>query len=92
MLFLKRCCEKPKRPWKIWWLDASKQIFSAVLAHLLNLALSVFMSGDKVDECVFYFLNSLMDTTLGVLVTFGIMKGLDCLAKAKGWKVLMNSN
>ena len=90
ILILKRCCEKPPRPWKIWALDASKQIFSAALAHILNLILSVLMSGEKTDECVFYFINTLMDCTVGVFVSFLIMKLIDKIAKNKNWKVCHN--
>lgn len=87
VLFIKRCVEKPKRPWKVWSLDASKQIFSAALAHILNLVLSIFMSTESSDECVLYFINTFMDCTCGVLISYIIMKIFDYFSKKKGWKV-----
>ena len=87
ILFLKRCYEKPPRPWKIWGMDASKQIFSAGMAHVLNLVLSVFMSGEETDECVFYFINTLMDCIFGVFVSFVLMKIIDRISRKYDWKV-----
>lgn len=87
VLFVKRCYEKPKRPWKVWWFDASKQIFSAGFAHIVNLILSVFLSSNNVNECVLYFVNTFMDCTIGVVISYGLMKGVDCLSRKYDWKV-----
>ncbi|KAK3066363.1 hypothetical protein LTR53_017322 [Teratosphaeriaceae sp. CCFEE 6253] len=45
-LVFKRYRESPKRPWKIWFFDVSKQIFGSMLLHVLNLAMSMFASSD----------------------------------------------
>ena len=87
VLFIKRCYEKPKRPWKVWWFDASKQIFSAGFAHVVNLILSVFLSTNDVNECVLYFVNTFMDCTLGVAISFMFMKIVNCLSRKYDWKV-----
>lgn len=47
VLIIKRCYEHPKRPWKIWILDISKQIVSQLLAHFINLTITLALSYDK---------------------------------------------
>lgn len=51
---VKRRLEKVRRTWTIWFMDASKQAFSAGMLHMLNLALSheisVYMQDP--DECI----------------------------------------
>lgn len=43
-LIVKRYLEHPKRPMIVWLLDTSKQAFSSVLAHCMNMALAVLLS------------------------------------------------
>lgn len=45
-LVFKRWRERPRRPLKVWFFDASKQVFGSVLLHVLNLLMSMFSSGD----------------------------------------------
>lgn len=81
-LVAKRYLEKPRRPWKIWFFDASKQLISALVIHMFNLLLSVLLTNkESSDQCVWYFLTLLLDCTLGVLVTYIIMWFIDGLAK-----------
>lgn len=44
-LVWKRHRETPQRPLKIWFFDASKQVFGSVLLHLANLFMSLLSSG-----------------------------------------------
>ena len=44
-LVYKRWRETPPRPLKIWFFDASKQVFGSVLLHLANLFMSMLSSG-----------------------------------------------
>ena len=44
VLIIKRLRENPKRPWKIWIFDTSKQLFSQVLAHFINLTISILLT------------------------------------------------
>jgi hypothetical protein len=48
-LVWKRYREEPKRPWKIWFFDVSKQVFGSMLTHILNLAMSMLSSVDMVN-------------------------------------------
>ena len=74
-----------KRDFRTWGLDASKQGFSAIAAHICGLfnasvlnAHTCFTDGHKVgkddaratDECGWYFMSFTMDTTLGVLFAY----------------------
>lgn len=48
-LILKRYRERPKRPWKIFTFDVSKQVLGSILLHILNLAMSMFSSTSGLD-------------------------------------------
>ena len=43
-LIIKRYREHPKRPWKIWAFDTSKQMISQLIAHFINLTISLALS------------------------------------------------
>ena len=56
-LVVKRYVEKPRRSWKVWALDVSKQAAGGLFAHALNLLLAMFLSyasagHDKVSTCL----------------------------------------
>eukprot|EP01016_Furgasonia_blochmanni_P015860 TRINITY_DN1887_c0_g1_i7.p2 TRINITY_DN1887_c0_g1~~TRINITY_DN1887_c0_g1_i7.p2 ORF type:complete len:257 (-),score=20.39 TRINITY_DN1887_c0_g1_i7:908-1678(-) len=78
-LIIKRSREHPKRIWKIWILDNSKQVSSALTAHCMNIALSfVFVSIRKgSDQCSWYFVTLMFDTTVGVGISYIILRFLD---------------
>ena len=44
VLIIKRFREKPQRPWKIWIFDTSKQLISQLLAHFINLTISIALA------------------------------------------------
>ena len=44
-LVYKRWKERPQRPVKIWFFDASKQVFGSVLVHVANVFMSMLTSG-----------------------------------------------
>ncbi|KAF4123456.1 Vaculolar membrane protein [Geosmithia morbida] len=44
-LVFKRWRERPQRPVKIWFFDASKQVFGSVLVHIANIFMSMLTSG-----------------------------------------------
>lgn len=55
VLVYKRWRERPQRPVKIWFFDASKQVFGSVLVHGANVFMSMLTSGRlsiKVDPAV----------------------------------------
>jgi hypothetical protein len=44
-LVWKRYRERPQRPLKIWFFDASKQVFGSVLVHIANILMSMLSAG-----------------------------------------------
>jgi len=44
-LVYKRWRERPQRPVKVWFFDASKQVVGSVLVHIANLLMSMLSSG-----------------------------------------------
>ncbi|KZT43000.1 hypothetical protein SISSUDRAFT_1030178 [Sistotremastrum suecicum HHB10207 ss-3] len=74
-LLVKRHREKPKRPWKIWTFDFSKQVVGQAFIHGLNVLISdqgASRSAGR-NACVYYFFNVLIDTTFGVAVIYGLL-------------------
>lgn len=70
-LAVKRLHEHPRRPWRIWLFDVSKQVLGALFIHFVNVLASIAISGDDTpgmddNPCTWYFLNVLFDTTIGV--------------------------
>ncbi|KAL0950209.1 hypothetical protein HGRIS_010201 [Hohenbuehelia grisea] len=66
-LVYKRHRESPKRPWRIWLFDVSKQVVGQMFVHGVNVLVSDLISHHtSANACVSYFLNILIDTTLGV--------------------------
>ncbi|PWN24489.1 hypothetical protein BDZ90DRAFT_212407, partial [Jaminaea rosea] len=74
-LVWKRQRERPRRPWKIWLLDITKQMLGQLFVHTLNVLLSNFVAnvGDE-NPCSLYFLNILVDTTAGVAIIYATLR------------------
>jgi hypothetical protein len=82
-LLFKRSLEQPKRPLFIWALDTSKQAISASLVHFANIFLAYLSSvipKSSSNPCVWYFLNLLMDTTIGVYMLYLSLKIVNYIA------------
>ncbi|GAA6033285.1 hypothetical protein JCM8097_006669 [Rhodosporidiobolus ruineniae] len=73
-LVLKRMRERPRRKWKIWLADVSKQIVGQAFVHASNVAISDLIANHTSDNpCSLYALNILVDTTLGVLLLYYLL-------------------
>ena len=96
-LWIKRLQEKPQRKFLTWFLDVSKQAFGACYAHVLNMIISAVIAGnvrgDVVldDECAWYAINYVIDTTLGLFITIVFLDWLEKLANHFNWVALKNS-
>ncbi|KAJ9123903.1 hypothetical protein QFC22_000693 [Naganishia vaughanmartiniae] len=56
----------PRRKWKVWVFDVSKQLIGQTLIHGSNLLISDQVAhGGGNNPCSLYFLNVLVDTTIG---------------------------
>ncbi|KAG1471264.1 hypothetical protein G6F56_002225 [Rhizopus delemar] len=89
-LIVKRQREKPQRPLRIWGFDVSKQLAGGIIVHFLNVVAAVFFGinpeeGVKANPCVWYFLNILVDTTLGVGIIWTILTGFKYAILKLGW-------
>ncbi|WWC86070.1 uncharacterized protein L201_000941 [Kwoniella dendrophila CBS 6074] len=74
-LVAKRQLEKRKRPWKVWMYDVSKQLAGQAVVHGLNILISdVVASVAHNNPCSLYFLNVLIDTTIGVGIIYFSLK------------------
>lgn len=71
VLIIKRIFfENPKRPWKIWRFDTAKQGISQILAHFINLTISLVLTVEdpNSDTCLWYFITNVFDNTVGVFL------------------------
>lgn len=88
-LLIKRYHEHPRREPLIWFYDVSKQALGSSFIHMLNVGVSSFSRGDtspSQNPCVWYLLNLLLDTTLGVGVLYVVLKLLNRLFDHLGFK------
>ncbi|EIW61555.1 uncharacterized protein TRAVEDRAFT_118048 [Trametes versicolor FP-101664 SS1] len=73
-LVYKRHRESPKRPWRIWIFDVSKQVIGQMFVHGVNVLISdVVAHVSSGNACVLYFLNILLDTTFGVGIIYLVL-------------------
>ncbi|KAI0287606.1 vacuolar membrane protein-domain-containing protein [Russula brevipes] len=91
-LLYKRHREQPMRPWRIWCVplssytlfDVSKQVVGQMFVHGVNVLISdVGSTRSSGNACVLYFLNILIDTTLGVGVIYLALHLLTWLLTSK---------
>jgi len=74
-LVYKRSTERPRRPWLVWFFDASKQAFAGVLQHFVNIAFGViFARSSSASECSWYLVNFTISVVCGVVILWAIMK------------------
>eukprot|EP00920_Eleutheroschizon_duboscqi_P013877 GHVT01032482.1.p1 GENE.GHVT01032482.1~~GHVT01032482.1.p1 ORF type:complete len:233 (+),score=26.60 GHVT01032482.1:542-1240(+) len=86
-LLIKRFRERPRRSWKVFILDSSKQATGAFTIHMLNLIFAALLSWHGTsDPCNWYWINIVLDTTLGVLVVFVLLQQAKKLGKRAGFQ------
>ncbi|KAF9506099.1 hypothetical protein BS47DRAFT_1385683 [Hydnum rufescens UP504] len=73
-LLYKRYREKPQRAWRIWIFDVSKQVVGQAILHGSNVLVSSHGAQKTLrNPCVMYFLNILIDTTVGVAIIYTLL-------------------
>lgn len=88
-LILKRCRERPQRLWTVFLLDVCKQALSAAFAHTMNLLIATLLTHlESSTQCVWYFVNITIDTSLGVLLCYLLVRLFEVWATRKGWERL----
>ena len=96
-LWFKRMYELPKRKFSTWFYDVSKQGFGACYAHVLNMVIAAMIStrirGETTldDQCAWYGMSYLIDTTLGLVLAIAFVKLLDVVANKRDWESLRKS-
>lgn len=82
--FIERSEQPNPRPLFVYAMDCSKQVMGAAWVHLLNLVFAGVLANvsTRGDQCIWFWLNLMLDTTLGVLVEYIILQGINSLIAA----------
>ncbi|XP_037636312.1 store-operated calcium entry regulator STIMATE [Sebastes umbrosus] len=86
-LMLKRFREPKheRRPWRIWFLDTSKQAIGMLFIHFAN----VYLSGlTEADPCSLYLINFLLDASLGMLLIYAGVRAVSAIVEWRQWDSL----
>lgn len=95
---VKRQQENPRRPWLIFILvdftqDASKQGFSALLSHVLNIVFTITVSKRLDDDpCVWYLINLMIESTLGLLLSYCLLMMVEFVSEEFNWEFLISGH
>lgn len=66
--------ERPRRILKLFFMDGSKQLLSNSMLHIMNVWVAVVVGTTKQhDQCGVYFMSLLIDVTLGLAITYGLV-------------------
>uniref|UniRef100_A0A8C8E548 Transmembrane protein 110 n=1 Tax=Otus sunia TaxID=257818 RepID=A0A8C8E548_9STRI len=86
-LMLKRFREPKheRRPWRIWFLDTSKQAIGMLFIHFANVYLSDLT---EEDPCSLYLINFLLDATLGMLLIYIGIRAVSSIVEWQQWESL----
>ncbi|XP_034023080.1 store-operated calcium entry regulator STIMATE [Thalassophryne amazonica] len=86
-LMLKRFREPKheRRPWKIWFLDTSKQAIGMLFIHFANVYLSDLT---EEDPCSLYLINFLLDASLGMLLIYVGVRVVTAIVEWRQWDSL----
>ncbi|KAM3878571.1 store-operated calcium entry regulator STIMATE [Diretmus argenteus] len=86
-LMLKRFREPKheRRPWRIWFLDTSKQAIGMLFIHFANVYLSDLT---EEDPCSLYLINFLLDASLGMLLIYAGVRAVSAIVEWRQWESL----
>jgi hypothetical protein len=95
-LLIKKKCEKNPRSWGVWLRDVSKQGFGMLVAHgwniaYANIAVKVITDANK-DVCAWYFVNYLLDTSIGTIINYAFFSIVEFYAKKRNLHNLESGN
>ncbi|KAG9332641.1 hypothetical protein JZ751_014739 [Albula glossodonta] len=74
-----------RRPWRIWFLDTSKQAIGMLFIHFANVYLSDLT---EEDPCSLYLINFLLDASLGMLLIYAGVRAVSALVEWRQWDSL----
>lgn len=87
-LIIKFKFEKVKRSRAVFLRDVGKQIFGSCIAHLWNIIFAFLLQSNvnkESDQCVLYFVNYVIDCSVGLILTCLSLKLLDYMAIKYNW-------
>eukprot|EP00038_Savillea_parva_P013214 m.7651 g.7651 ORF g.7651 m.7651 type:complete len:273 (-) comp2465_c0_seq2:25-843(-) len=92
VLVLKRYKESPRRPWKVWGYDTSKQAIVSLEIHFINVALARFMmeKGHTHDSCTWYFTMVLLDSSIGLVSVYYLLRWTESFVRRHSIEILMS--
>ena len=84
-LAFKRYGEIPQRPWIVWALDVGKQSVGSSFGHFSNIFLSEIIAKAVTggDECQWYCLSFLLDSTLGTFVNLSLLHFVESIIRSR---------
>ena len=84
-LAFKRYGEVPQRPWVVWALDVGKQSVGSSFGHFSNIFLSEIIATAVTggDECQWYCLSFVLDSTLGTFVNLGLLQLVENVIRSR---------
>ena len=77
VLIAKRALEDPRRSWKVWFMDVSKQGIAACTGHLINLMISEKFGKENMNQCNWYFISLITDVLIGTFLNIMVFKHLE---------------
>ena len=98
-LGVKRISENPRRPLNIFIYDVSKQVIGALYAHGLNLVIAIHVTNynnkdnqdnKNNDQCMWYFINFIIDVFLGMTLSWLFLKLTNYIAVKKKYPFLIS--
>jgi len=96
-LWFKRMREVPRRDLLTWSLDVAKMGGGAVYAHIANMAVAKLVSSnvrgesELQDECAWYAMNFLIDTSFGLLFSIVFLALIEKLSRKYDWTTLKHN-
>ncbi|XP_015977319.2 store-operated calcium entry regulator STIMATE isoform X2 [Rousettus aegyptiacus] len=74
-----------RRPWRIWFLDTSKQAIGMLFIHFANVYLADLT---EEDPCSLYLINFLLDATVGMVLIYVGVRAVSVLVEWQQWESL----
>lgn len=74
-------------------MDTSKQGVSQLIAHFINVGISLLLSNHlDNDACIWYFTTNVLDNTVGVFFCVGVLRLVEKYILAGRWEQFRSGN
>jgi hypothetical protein len=86
-LVIKRQNEVPRRDWTVWAMDVMKQSIGSSFSHFSNIfaseLIAAALAAVEADECQWYSLSFVLDSTLGTFVNLSILHLIESYTRSR---------